>query len=263
MEKHRPASASTLPVLSDEQIASFHRDGFVIVPGFYDRVVTAQVDGWVNELAELPEVPGKHWVYREESLKEPGRRLVQRIEKFVEVHPGFAQLFGGGRMHAAASALLGEEAVLFKEKINFKLSGGQGFKAHQDSQAGWGTYAPFFLTALVALDPMTPANGCLELAAGWHRQGLLGEEWKPLDEAVLARMEFASCPARPGDAVFFDSFAPHRSDANMSDLPRRILYVTYNRRSAGDHRERYFADKHRSFPPDVEREPGKVYVFKV
>ena len=28
-------------------------------------------------------------------------------------------------------------------------------------------------------------------------------------------------------------------------------------------RERYFEDKHRSFPPDIEREAGKTYVFRV
>ena len=76
-------------------------------------------------------------------------------------------------------------------------------------------------------------------------------------------MEFISYPARPGDAMFFDSFAPHRSGPNTSSLKRRVLYVTYNRASAGDHRARYFADKYKNLPPDIEREPGKVYEFKV
>jgi len=30
-----------------------------------------------------------------------------------------------------------------------------------------------------------------------------------------------------------------------------------------DHRERYFAEKRANFPPDIEREPGKSYVFRV
>lgn len=34
-----------------------------------------------------------------------------------------------------ASQLFEEEAVLFKEKINFKLPGGCGFFAHQDTPA--------------------------------------------------------------------------------------------------------------------------------
>jgi hypothetical protein len=46
-------------------------------------------------------------------------------------------------------------------------------------------------------------------------------------------------------------------------VQRRNLYLTYNRASEGDHREKYFADKRKSYPPDLEREPGKEYSFKV
>ena len=42
-----------------------------------------------------------------------------------------------------------------------------------------------------------------------------------------------------------------------------MLYITYNRRSAGDYRVRYYADKRKSFPPDIEREPGVEYKFRV
>ena len=31
----------------------------------------------------------------------------------------------------------------------------------------------------------------------------------------------------------------------------------------GDHRVQYYADKRRNFPPDIEREPGKQYKFRV
>ena len=76
-------------------------------------------------------------------------------------------------------------------------------------------------------------------------------------------MTFLPCPAEPGDVVFFDSYVPHRSGANLSALPRRALYLTWNRLREGDQRERYFTDKRKSFPPDIEREPGKSYRFRV
>lgn len=44
---------------------------------------------------------------------------------------------------------------------------------------------------------------------------------------------------------------------------RRIFYATYNRLSEGDVRARYYADKRRSYPPDIEREAGEEYVFRV
>ena len=153
--------------------------------------------------------------------------------------------------------------MLFKDKINFKLAGGDGFKPHQDQQAGWSVYASLFVTALVAIDDATEANGCLELAAGHHTRGLIGPEWAPLSEQDLRGVEFVPCPTGPGDAVFFDSFVPHRSGPNLSDEPRRVLYVTYNRLAEGDHRAQYYADKRKNYPPDVEREPGQQYVYRV
>ncbi len=149
---------------------------------------------------------------------------------------------------------------LFKDKINFKLPGGSGFKAHQDQQAGWSVYAPLFLTAMLSIDESTVENGCLEIAAGRHKEGLIGEEWRPLDPEGLT---FELVPTMPGDVIFFDSFVPHASAPNRTEAPRRILYVTYALAAHGDRRARYFADKRRDFPPDVEREPGRSYTFRV
>jgi hypothetical protein len=45
--------------------------------------------------------------------------------------------------------------------------------------------------------------------------------------------------------------------ANETDSARRILYLTYNATSHGDHRAQYFADKRANFPPDIERNPER------
>ena len=70
-------------------------------------------------------------------------------------------------------------------------------------------------------------------------------------------------PTQPGDIIFFDCYAPHASAPNMSDKIRRLYYATYNRRSDGDHMAKYYADKHKNYPPDIDREAGKDYVFRV
>ena len=160
------------------------------------------------------------------------------------------------------AALLDEPAVLFKEKINFKMPGGGGFKPHQDSQAGWEAYASYFITAVVSIDRSTVENGCLQIAAGHQRRGLF-RAWEPLSDADMAGMTFVECPTEPGDIVLFDSYTPHASEPNRSAGIRRLYFATYNRLSEGDHIERYYADKHRSYPPDIDREPGRRYVFRV
>ncbi len=250
-------------LLTPEQIEAFHRDGFVHARGFFGAAEMRRITGWIDEIAAWPEEPGRHMVYHEASLAEPGTRVLQRIEDLTPFHEGFRSLYLRGRLQAAVSALLDEPATLFKDKINFKLPGGDGFKAHQDAQAGWNIFAKYYVTALVSIDAATVENGCLEMAAGWHRKGLVGDEWTPLGEGETAGMTFVSHPTAPGDAIFFDSYTPHRSGPNLTNSPRRVLYVTYNRASEGDHRARYFADKRESFPPDIERDPTKTYVFRV
>lgn len=201
-------------------------------------------------------------VYHEASLETPSVRLVQRIENFCPYHEPFDR-FVRGRLQTAIESLLGERAVLFKDKINFKMPGGAGFEPHQDQQAGWSRYAPLFVTALVSIDAATLENGCLEIADAARLTGLIGEEWQPLSAAQLTGLVLEPLPCAPGDVIFFDSFVAHASKPNRSPQPRRILYLTYNPASAGDHREQYFRDKRASFPPDIERLPGVEYRFRV
>jgi ectoine hydroxylase-related dioxygenase (phytanoyl-CoA dioxygenase family) len=251
-----------LPLTRDE-LAHFAAHGWVKRAGLFTVDEAAEIAGWTDELVALPEVPGRHMVYYEDSVTEPGRRVMQRIEDFCPYHPQFDALVRGGRLMAAVEQLFEAPAVLFKEKINFKKAGGAGFEPHQDQQAGWTTYAPMFITALVGIDRATTENGCLEMATVPRVEGMVGDEWAPLTPEQTAAMKFEPVPTEPGDVLFFDSYAPHGSQANLTDQQRRILYLTYNRADAGDHRRRYYDDKRASFPPDVERQAGTVYKFRV
>lgn len=245
---------------SADDVARMRRDGFLVVPRFFTPDQVAELSCWTDELQNAPETPGRHWVYHEECITEPGRRVIQRIENFCPYHPGMNSLVRHASLARWTAALMGGPVVLFKDKINFKMPGGAGFKPHQDQQAGWGRYANLFVTAMVSIDAATLENGCLEMAAGSHRRELIGEEWNPLDESGLA---LRAVPTMPGDVIFFDSYAPHASKPNLGPQPRRILYLTYNLLSDGDHRASYYADKRAAFPPDVEREAGRTYVFRV
>jgi ectoine hydroxylase-related dioxygenase (phytanoyl-CoA dioxygenase family) len=247
-----------IPTVDD--VARMRRDGYLVVRNFVSPQQLAELLQWTAQLEGAPEVSGRHWVYREDSMTTPVRRVIQRIENFCPYHAGFDRFIRDSALVRWTGALMGAPVVLFKDKINFKMPGGAGFKAHQDQQAGWTVYAPLFVTAMVTLDAATLENGCLEVSAGRHREGLIGEQWKPLEEQGL---NLQAIPTGPGDVIFFDSFVPHASKPNLTDSPRRILYITYNLASEGDHRERYFADKHASFPPDIDRDREKTYVFRV
>jgi len=249
-------------ILSEAQIKQFHRDGFLVVREMYSPQETRSISEWTEEVAAYPEEPGKTMMYFEES-QDDGSRILCRIENFVPFHEGFSTLITARRMQQAVSELFGESAVLFKDKINFKLPGGDGFKEHQDVQAGWDDYAGLHITAMIAIDATNEENGSLEVIAGMHKQGLLGSMWAPLTDEDTGDLAYVPVHCQPGDAVFFDSYAPHRSHPNHTAEARRVLYITYNRVSEGDSREQYYADKRRTYPPDIERDPGKDYSFKV
>lgn len=247
------------PDLTEDDIDSFKRDGYLVKRAAFDSADMAQISRWTDEVLALPEKSGCHWVFHEKSQKDDSD-LISRIEKIAPFHEGFETL--SNALKAPVAQLLNEPATLFKEKVNFKMPGGGGFAPHQDSQAGWDYYADFFISALVSIDRATLENGCLKLVAGQHTSGL-SKSWEPMTDAEIEDMEFVPVPTEPGDIVFFDSFAPHGSEPNMSNDVRRIYYATYNRASVGDHLEQYYADKHKNFPPDIDRDPDKDYVFRV
>ncbi len=257
------AAMESFGPLQRTHLDDYARLGWCIARGFYPPADAATLVRWTEEVTALPEVPHRQMVYHEQSLIDDKVRLVQRIENFCPYHANFDRAVRKGRLIRAIEQLLGETAVLFKEKINFKMPGGAGFEPHQDQQAGWTVFAPLFVTALVCIDAATPANGCLEMADAPRLDGMIGREWAPLTAQEMATFSLIPLPTEPGDVGFFDSYVPHASKPNLTDRARRALYLTYNRASDGDHRYRYFAEKRAHFPPDIERQPGATYRFRV
>ena len=170
----------------------------------------------------------------------------------------------GEKVLKMVGQLFDDEAVLHKEKVNYKLPGGDKFDAHQDYAAGWWLYGQSnHISVLMCIDPANRKNGCLELVRARHKEGLFCPQWAPLSDEVCATMDWEVYETEPGDIVFFDAFVPHRSGPNNTDTRRRIVYATYSMKREGEWREKYFQDKRAALPPDIEREAGKEYKYRV
>lgn len=114
---------------SSSLVTDFERDGFVIVRGMYSPAQIREITRWTGELAAWPEACGKYMMYFEPKPSDPSQRLLNRIENFCPYHAGFDALVQGPGLLGRVSRLFGEPAVLFKDKINFKMAGSAGFKA--------------------------------------------------------------------------------------------------------------------------------------
>lgn len=250
-------------LLSDTEVAHYEREGWLAPRPRLSPERVAELVRFSDELAAAPAQRGGPMKYIDDAVRESGGDQLGRIEYFQHSHAGLRAFTHSELALGLVEQLFGEPALLFKDKVNYKLPGGAPFEPHQDIQAGWSKYCGSHLTLVVHLDAATPENGCLEVARGAPRHQLLGESWRPLEGDGLRGLEFVPCPAEPGELLCFDSYVPHRSASNRSASPRRVLYLTYNPRSQGDHYERYFADKRAAYPPDAEREPGRTYRYRV
>lgn len=256
------SAISSAAVPAKAQIEAYERDGYLHVTGFYNEAEVGMLRAFLKEVEKAPDRVGSYMKYFETSSK-GGVRILQRVEDFCRRHEGFAGLLARPETSGLvqfAQRLLGSDLVLFKDKVNFKLPGGDGFKAHQDQAAGWGNYISWFVSIGIFIDPSTKKNGCLEVSAGKHREGLLGKEWEPIEDLPLP---YEAVECAPGDIIIFDSFVPHRSAPNTSDRARRAMFMTYSRKDEGDRLADYFRDKRRDFPPDIERPEGVEYVYRV
>lgn len=221
----------------DPSIVDHYRQHGWVLVDLLDSDEVIELRHWVDEIAATFDDPGLILHHRE--MTDFGPKLT-RSENFVPVHEGLRSLLTR-RLATTASLLLGEDAVLYKEKINYKLAGGAGFSPHQDAPA-----YPFIdshVSCMVAVDDATPENGCLEIVSGRHQQLLEMDERGCIAQPVVDEMDWQIAPIRAGQTLWFHSLTPHRSGPNRSSSDRRALYPTYNARSEGDLRESYYAEK--------------------
>lgn len=229
-------------MLPESMLTAWRRNGYVRLSGFFDEAQIDALRDWIDEVSRWPAEGGGGLHHFEETPRGP---RLSRSEELIDHHEGLRQLLRSGSIVEAAGDLLGEPALLYKEKINYKHPGGGGYAAHQDAPAY--EFVDTHVTCLVGVDPATEENGCLSFAAGPIRKELL-----PMDDRgcltveAVAQLPWEPVPTEPGDALFFSSYTPHFSPPNLTDEPRRLLYVTYSPAAAGDLRARYYADKRAS-----------------
>jgi hypothetical protein len=249
--------------LTEAQLATYARDGCLLLRGFLTPEEARDLRRWVNDLATwCPPTPaqqlsGAHYTFHYEALHGGGGGAppaLCRVENYTPFHGGLADL-AHERLAPLCAQLLGEpSAALFKEKLNIKPPLGKGYAAHYDgpSAAALGL-ARTFVTAQVAVDAQTLENGALQVVrprSAWpparamvppssadpDRGGRVGA----IPEDVAEGLPWEPVECAPGDVLLFDHWMPHRSPFNRSASERRTLYMLFNPASEGVWRDEYY-----------------------
>jgi 2-aminoethylphosphonate dioxygenase len=241
-------------ILTEGQKKEFNDKGFIVMKSFFDKETMEKVSAWLDELHNKTPKMGEEAKYYEKSALNDESILI-RVEHVLGDHnPEITKLLLSQKTIDCLTELFDEPPLLFKEKVNYKLPGCRADKLHQDQAAGWNAYGDFYISMGIVVDENRKENAALSfMKSGNYEKKLMTEEWKPMteeDPPYQPEDEYVLLEADPGDVIFFDSYVPHGSPANTSDKSRRNIFLTFNKLSDGDKREKYYADKWATYPPN-------------
>lgn len=238
----------TRPAISDDQFTQFWEDGYLVLKGFFTTeeiellAQTARQDRSLDEHA-IERADASGGTSRLALWNHPGDDLYGMFSRNEAIVGMVGQLFDDEPYHYHSKMMMKEPRV------------GGAWEWHQDYGYWYqnGVLSPDMCSVMIAVDPATRENGCLQVLRGSHKIGRIDHfrdgDQAGADKARVAvareRFERVYCELSPGDAIVFHSNTLHASDANLSDDPRWCMICAYNMRNNNP----FVESQHPSYSP--------------
>lgn len=213
--------------LTDSEVEFYKREGYLCLPGLVDVTAVDRLRTEVFEVLEANGVPRAGLGQASETA--------DKLRQCPQYLAGSAldELINGDATLAVVSRLIGGRAIRYLPFTAVKAGGGGGtFHFHQDNSYTRHDPALGSINVWVALEDMTPANGCLQVVPRSHRAQL---DARPSDDGDSHRQvdvdPLACLPIRmrAGDAVAFTRWTVHGSGPNQTDQPRVAYALQFHR----------------------------------
>jgi ectoine hydroxylase-related dioxygenase (phytanoyl-CoA dioxygenase family) len=225
------------PRLSDLQLKEYHRNGFLILKGFFSK---AEIDKLYSTALEDDAMRKNSLDLNDQSGKKTKLSLW-----FTPGNDVFGYMTRSQRIIEAIKPLLDSDSPVchFHSKLMQKEPKvGGAWEWHQDYGYWYKNQFLFpdqLISVMVALSEANKQNGCLQIIPGSHKlgrvnHGFAGEQVGAdmvMVENALKTMPLVYCELEPGDALIFHSNLLHRSEANLSDRPRWSIISCYSSQS--------------------------------
>ncbi len=219
--------------LAPDDMARYHRDGYLLIPGFFSSSELAPLR---QAIEEDPGIRGRLATIHDGSEKTQHDYLgwVRHGDDWLGTATRLARIVEG------AAALIGEPVYHYHSKIVQKPGRRSGQVVWHQDFGGWyqdGCLMPDMLTCVVAVTRATRDSGCLSMLRGSHRMGRVDRipdehayaNVHPLrEEAMLERFECVAIELEPGDGLFFHGNTVHASGENRTSWNRILLEFSYN-----------------------------------
>ena len=244
--------------LTDTQLQSFERDGYLFLPSHFTPVE-------IKTLSD--EVPALYAQHRPENVREKGSDAVRTNFAAHLYSAPFARLARHPRMVEPVMQLFGERVYMHQFKINGKMAfDGDVWQWHQD----YGTWKrdddmpePRAMNVAIFLDEVNEFNGPLMFIPGSHKLGVVDAEhdtsttsyplWTIDHDTIAKLVEHGGIVAPKGPAgsmILFHSCLVHASSSNLSPWNRISVYLSLC--AVSNHIRRYKRPEyiaHRDFNP--------------
>lgn len=217
--------------LTDAQVAQFHKDGFLLMEGLFDR---EEVD-LLRRVAEIDQgFQGR--VSGRRDAQGGVVKLALSNDLQDDIYAAFVR---SPRVVGPMERFLDGEVYHYHNKMILKESKvGGAWEWHQDYGYWYnnGCLFPDMASCMIAVDAANKENGCLQVLRGSHligriNHGPIGDQTgADLERVAVAceRLETVYAEMGPGSAIFFHSNTLHRSDQNHSERPRWAFICCYN-----------------------------------
>jgi ectoine hydroxylase-related dioxygenase (phytanoyl-CoA dioxygenase family) len=217
--------------LSEERVAEYHRDGYVLWPELF---TAREVRAMLHEVETGGRVSGTARGNADSSGKTAKLAIWHELGDDI-----WAAASTCPRIVNNVRVLMGEEVAFFHGKVMLKeAKQGGAWEWHQDFGYWYnqGFVFPRMISAFVALDPATLENGCLQVLRGSHKLGRMNHErvgsQTGADPNRIGQIETLferlPCEMTPGSVLFFHCNLLHTSGPNDSEHHRRSFIVCYN-----------------------------------
>ena len=220
-------------LFTPEQIAQYHRDGYIIVKNLVSQPETALL----YKTALEDDAMRKNAL----DLNDQSGKKTKLSLWFTPGNDVFGYLTRSEKLVGRAAQLMDSDAPVchFHSKLMQKEPKvGGAWEWHQDYGYWYKNQFMFpdqLLSIMVALTVANKENGCLQVIKGSHKlgrvnHGFAGEQVGAdmvMVNNALKTMELVYVELEPGDALFFHSNILHRSEANLSDHPRWSVIACY------------------------------------
>ena len=247
-----------------EKISYFYKIfGFIIIRNFFD---TKKIKNIKKQILDLTKKKIKNKFFYYEKIEKKSK--LRRIENVFDFSKIVKKIIISKRIFDTINMLEKGNYILFKDKLNFKFAGGEGYMPHIDGhflwkdrsnhkQYGWKKYSNNFVNFVIPLEKTDKSNGCLYIARKSDTEKIiknLDPNKYTITKKLIKKIKFYPIELNQGDLCIFNWKCAHYSKKNYSKNSRMIFYLTFCQKNKNKNLKKfYYFDKDKSKGSESEK----------